>query len=72
MIIGAGGLGGPIALCLGDAGIELAIVDPDVVEASNLHRQIQFGPSDIAKHKADALAAAVTAAGGTARGHVTA
>jgi len=71
VIVGAGGLGGPIALALGRAGIELAIVDPDVVETSNLHRQIQFGPSDVAKHKAHALAGAVVAAGGSARGHVT-
>jgi adenylyltransferase/sulfurtransferase len=70
VIVGAGGLGGPIARCLGQAGIEVEIVDPDVVEASNLHRQIHFGPSDIAKHKADALAATIVAGGGSARGHV--
>jgi len=41
-IVGAGGLGGPLALSLGAAVIELTIVDPDLVEESNLHRQIQF------------------------------
>jgi molybdopterin-synthase adenylyltransferase len=70
VVVGAGGLGGPIALSLGRAGIELAIVDPDVVEASNLHRQIQFDTSDLGKHKADLLAGAVVAAGGRAHGHV--
>lgn len=68
-IVGAGGLGGPLALSLGAAGIELTIVDHDVVEESNLHRQIQFTSADLGKSKATLLAAAVTAAGGTAHGY---
>lgn len=70
-IVGAGGLGGPLALSLGAAGIELTIVDLDVIEVSNLHRQIQFTTADLGKPKATALASAVVARGGTARGYQT-
>ena len=65
-VVGAGGLGGPLALALGAAGIELVIVDPDVVEVSNLHRQIQFTAADLGEAKAPALAARV---GGRAKGY---
>ena len=71
-VIGAGGLGGPVALALGAAGIELTIVDPDVVEVSNLHRQIQFTDADLGQPKAPALAALVERRGGRARGYQTA
>jgi adenylyltransferase/sulfurtransferase len=70
-IVGAGGLGGPLALSVGAAGVELVIVDHDTVELSNLHRQIQFTASDIGKSKATVLANAVVAAGGKARGYQT-
>jgi len=66
-IVGAGGLGGPIAIALGAAGIELTIVDHDVVELSNLHRQIQFTDADLGRPKAARLADLVVARGGTAR-----
>ncbi len=52
LVIGAGGLGGPLAIALGAAGFELTIVDPDAVEASNLHRQVQFTPADVGAPKA--------------------
>jgi len=68
-VVGAGGLGGPLALALGAAGIELAIVDPDAVEISNLHRQIHFTSSDVGKPKATVLAGAVVARGGVAKGY---
>jgi adenylyltransferase/sulfurtransferase len=70
-IVGAGGLGGPLALSLGAAGIELTIVDGDTVDVSNLHRQIQFTAADVGKPKATLLAAAVVARGGRARGYQT-
>ena len=70
-VVGAGGLGGPLALALGAAGLELAIVDPDLVEVSNLHRQIQFSQRDLGKAKAELLAAEVVARGGAARGYRT-
>ena len=66
-IVGAGGLGGPIAMALGAAGIELAIVDHDVVELSNLHRQIHFTADHVGMPKAPLLAEAVVARGGKAR-----
>ncbi|HEY5948095.1 MAG TPA: ThiF family adenylyltransferase [Kofleriaceae bacterium] len=70
-IVGAGGLGGPLALSLGAAGVELTIVDPDIVDVTNLHRQIQFTTADIGKPKATLLAGAVVARGGVARGYKT-
>jgi molybdopterin-synthase adenylyltransferase len=70
-IVGAGGLGGPIALALGKAGIELVIVDHDSVELSNLHRQIQYTSLDLGQPKATRLAGLVVSRGGTARGVVS-
>jgi len=64
-IVGAGGLGGPISYALARAHIELTIVDPDVVELSNLHRQIQFTAGDVGTAKATRLASSVVARGGT-------
>ena len=69
-IVGAGGLGGPIAFALGAAGIELTIIDFDAVELSNLHRQIQFTAADLGQPKATRLAGAVVSRGGAARGIV--
>lgn len=70
LIVGAGGLGGPIAFALGAAGLELTIADHDLVDVSNLHRQIQFTAADIGQPKATRLAGAVVARGGTARGAI--
>lgn len=69
-VVGAGGLGGPIALSLGAAGIELTIVDHDDVELSNLHRQIHFTTDHVGHPKAPVLADAINDAGGKARGVV--
>ncbi len=63
-VVGAGGLGGPLALALGAAGVELTIVDPDIVEVSNLHRQIQFTAADLGAPKAPTLARKVGRAKG--------
>ena len=59
VVVGAGGLGGPIALALASRGAQVTIVDDDLVELSNLHRQIQFGMSDLGTPKALALAARI-------------
>ena len=52
LIIGAGGLGSPIAIYLSALGIgRIGIVDRDKVEISNLNRQIIFQNNDIKKEK---------------------
>jgi molybdopterin/thiamine biosynthesis adenylyltransferase len=55
-VIGAGGLGGPIAYALAHAGWRLTLVDHDAVELSNLQRQVQFRTADIGRAKVHALA----------------
>ena len=53
LVIGAGGLGSPALLYLAAAGVgTLGIVDFDVVDESNLQRQVIHGQSDIDKSKA--------------------
>ena len=52
LIIGAGGLGSPVAEFLSRAGIgSLGIVDDDKVSLSNIHRQSLYNTSDIGKFK---------------------
>ena len=55
LCVGAGGLGAPAAMYLAAAGVgTLGLVDFDVVDASNLHRQIIYGTPDVGKRKLDA------------------
>src|SRR6202451_2437281 len=57
LCIGAGGLGSPLALYLAAAGIgTLGLVDFDVVDASNLQRQIIHSTADIGRKKLDSAA----------------
>jgi adenylyltransferase/sulfurtransferase len=52
--IGAGGLGSPIAMYLAAAGIgKIGIVDFDIVDFSNLQRQIIHGTADVGRSKAE-------------------
>ena len=55
LCVGAGGLGAPASMYLAAAGVgTLGIVDFDVVDASNLHRQIIYGTPDVGKRKLEA------------------
>ena len=57
LIIGAGGLGAPAAMYLAAAGVgTIGIVDADVVDLSNLQRQIIHSTDDIGKKKVDSAA----------------
>lgn len=60
LIVGAGGLGSPAALYLAAAGVgRLGIADGDVVDSTNLQRQILYGTEDVGRPKTDAARAAL-------------
>ncbi|WP_214327129.1 adenylyltransferase/sulfurtransferase MoeZ [Nonomuraea sediminis] len=60
LVVGAGGLGSPALMYLAAAGIgTLGIIDFDVVDESNLQRQIIHGQSDVGRLKAESAAASV-------------
>ena len=62
LVVGAGGLGCPVALYLGAAGVgRLLLADGDTVDLSNLQRQIGHGTAAIGDNKADSLARSVRA-----------
>jgi len=57
LLVGAGGLGSPAALYLAAAGIgTLGIVDFDVVDVTNLQRQVLYGTKDVGRPKLDSAA----------------
>jgi len=57
LIIGLGGLGSPVAMYLAAAGVgRLSLVDDDLVDLSNLQRQIVHGSSSIGRPKVDSAA----------------
>jgi molybdopterin/thiamine biosynthesis adenylyltransferase/rhodanese-related sulfurtransferase len=57
LVIGAGGLGSPLALYLAAAGVgRLTVVDFDVVDVSNLQRQVLYSTEQVGTPKADAAA----------------
>ena len=62
LVVGAGGLGSPLVLYLAAAGIgTLGIVDDDVVDLSNLQRQVAHTTDRIGVSKVASAAAAATA-----------
>ena len=62
LVIGAGGLGSPVALYLGSAGIgRLTLVDDDTVDLTNLQRQIAHADARIGQCKVDSARTAVLA-----------
>lgn len=61
LIVGAGGLGSPLAMYLAAAGVgTIGIVDADTVELSNLQRQIAHGMKDIGTPKVESAKATMT------------
>lgn len=62
LIVGAGGLGAPVGLYLAAAGVgRIGVIDDDVVELSNLQRQIAHGTADLGRRKALSAAEAMRA-----------
>lgn len=52
LVVGAGGLGSPVAMYLAAAGVgTIGIVDDDVVDLTNLQRQVLHGTSDVGRPK---------------------
>lgn len=57
IVVGAGGLGSPVIQYLATSGIgTVTLVDGDLVEITNLQRQVLFDPSSLGRRKADAAA----------------
>ena len=62
LVIGAGGLGSPAALYLAAAGVgKLGLVDSDVVDLSNLQRQILHSTADLTEPKVESAAGKINA-----------
>jgi sulfur-carrier protein adenylyltransferase/sulfurtransferase len=62
LVIGAGGLGSPVALYLAAAGVgTLGIADPDRVELHNLQRQLLHRTADLGRPKVDSAAQTLAA-----------
>ena len=63
LLVGMGGLGSPAALYLAAAGVgRLGLVDFDVVDRSNLQRQVLYGEADVGRSKLQAAAERLRAA----------
>jgi adenylyltransferase/sulfurtransferase len=57
LLVGTGGLGAPLGMYLAAAGIgRIGLVDFDVVDATNLHRQVIHGTKDVGRKKLDSAA----------------
>lgn len=73
LVIGAGGLGSPVALYLGSAGVgQLTVVDHDMVDVTNLQRQIAHTMQGVGSLKVDSIRQAVAALNPEAQVHTVA
>lgn len=62
IIVGAGGLGSPVALYLAAAGVgTIGVMDGDVVDLSNLQRQIIHTTADVGRYKVDSACERISA-----------
>jgi len=62
LVVGLGGLGTPVARVLAAAGVgTLGLIDPDVVEISNLHRQLLYDDGDAGRPKTEVATARLRA-----------
>ena len=62
LIVGAGGLGSPVALYLGSAGVgHITVVDNDTVDTTNLQRQIAHTMANVGQPKAQSMQQAIAA-----------
>lgn len=62
LVVGAGGLGSPVALYLAAAGVgRLGIIDSDVVDASNLQRQVLHNTANLGEPKVESAYKRLTA-----------
>lgn len=62
LVIGAGGLGSPVGLYMGSAGVgRITVVDHDEVDATNLQRQIAHNLARVGHPKAESIREAITA-----------
>lgn len=60
LVVGSGGLGSPVLLYLAAAGVgNIGIIDFDVVDDSNLQRQVLFGVTEVGKSKVEAAKARI-------------
>lgn len=65
LLVGAGGLGSPVALYLAAAGVgRIRVIDPDRVDESNLQRQVLHGEAEVGSPKVDSAAARISALNG--------
>jgi adenylyltransferase/sulfurtransferase len=74
LVVGAGGLGSPVMLYLAAGGVgTIGVVDDDVVDLSNLQRQVAHGMANLGQPKVESAAAAMRAInpGVTVRTHRT-
>jgi molybdopterin/thiamine biosynthesis adenylyltransferase len=62
LLVGAGGLGSPAALYLASAGVgHISLIDHDLVDVTNLQRQIAHSHARVGQHKVDSLQVAIQA-----------